>query len=209
MGMRSARTAPRLGVLLLVACIFFPKEAYLARHADYVKRSLVLSGPVAREIAALLGLKLERASRMTLELPSGMEHFEALATHTPRAPSSGVVEELSSRLVDGLSWDPVKGELSMGEHWYDQTTAFPHPAGPRYLVASVQAKDEAGATRGWAPIYRALRSSGPLARAKKDWKVAPDVHLRIELAPWNGKVVLTLAVGPWLDSTEGSSGGLE
>lgn len=168
----------------------------MARHADYVKKTFVLNGPVARELAALLEMDAPRASRLVLEVPATMEHFERIARRLPGPSTMPEPDVPSATLSAALRWDPRSAALTLGEHWYDMATAIPHQTGPRYQLLSPLLPDDPLRAGSWAALHRALRVPGPLGPRSLDFAAAPDVHVRLALIPWTGKLFLSVAVGP-------------
>jgi hypothetical protein len=200
------RNLSTLAVLVVAAVL--PREAYMARHPDYTRRTLVIGGPVARQIASFIGLREDTAGRLELELPMSMEHFSHPELDEKRRDSRGLLElhgdRKSALLRNTIAWDPGRGELTLGEHWFDVRTAMPHREGPAFSASSPEfGETDLGQVHGWQPIFQRLQGIAATKeqaweRRVKDFVVSPQLSLRLELVRirWSGKLVLVLSVGP-------------
>ena len=111
----------------------------------------------------------------------------------------------STLLRNSIAWNQVKGELTVGEHWFDIRTGVPQGNGPAFIASSPEFDEtDLRQVKGWEPVLRQLR---PLAVRHDAWGevrikefvFAADVRLRLELhrASW-GKLRLRMAAGPWV-----------
>jgi len=197
------------GLFLVVVAAAFPREAYTARHADYARRTFLIRGAPAREVVSFLGLRLDQPWKLELELPESMEHFSHPELDDQKRDRLGALEMRDDRksalLRNSIAWNPAKGELTLGEHWFDFRTAIPaREEGPAFVAVSPQFDEsDRSQVKGWEPLLRQLR---PLAvhrdawgeRRAKDFVVAADLRLRLDLlrVTWNGKLVLSMRAGP-------------
>jgi hypothetical protein len=193
---RFVASAALLAGILLVA-----GDAWVARAADLVNKTLTYKGDAARALAGLLELPSDKGTVVKFEL-SQMDEDRVLS-HGDAAPgdhhhgegdpahvTGHILPEwqAASTLRETVTWDPAAGTLVLEGFVSDTSTAIPRMGGFAYSFHSpLFTESEIDKLPGWQPLL-------PKIAAKPATPIPGGALLRTMEIPLDGKEGASLSL---------------